>query len=51
MQEAVREAEGKPYAPADLIQPDDVAALVLGALALPRTAEVTDIAVRPLRKP
>lgn len=50
MQERVHRAEGKPYAPDRLMQPEDVAASVLAALELPRTAEVTDLHVRPMRK-
>jgi short-subunit dehydrogenase len=50
MQAAVHEMEGRPYRPEDLAQPEDVAAVVLSALCLPRTAEVTDIHVRPMRK-
>jgi len=42
--------EGRPYAPELLIQPDDVAEIVLAALRLPRTAEVTEIRMRPLVK-
>ena len=34
-----------------LLQPEDVAAMVVSATRLPRSAEVTDIHVRPLRKP
>jgi NAD(P)-dependent dehydrogenase (short-subunit alcohol dehydrogenase family) len=51
MQAGLHEAEGKPYAPERLIQPDDVASIVLCALSLPRTAEVTEIRVRPMKKP
>jgi NAD(P)-dependent dehydrogenase (short-subunit alcohol dehydrogenase family) len=51
MQAWVHEAEGKQYAPERLIQPDDVASIVLCALSLPRTAEVTEIRVRPMMKP
>jgi len=51
MQAAVHEMEGKPYRPESLAQPEDVAALVIGALCLPRTAEVTELFVRPMRKP
>jgi NADP-dependent 3-hydroxy acid dehydrogenase YdfG len=51
MQAAVHAAEGKDYRPERLMQADDVAAAVLAALRLPRTAEVTDIHVRPMRKP
>ena len=50
MQAALCQAEGRPYRPERLAQPEDVAALVIAALALPRTAEVTDLAVRPMLK-
>ncbi len=50
MQAAVYEKEGKVYNPDRLLQPQDVADVVLNALSLPRTAEVTDISVRPLVK-
>jgi NADP-dependent 3-hydroxy acid dehydrogenase YdfG len=49
MQEQVKRFEGRPYDPARLLQPADVAATLLAALALPRTAEVTDLSVRPMR--
>jgi NADP-dependent 3-hydroxy acid dehydrogenase YdfG len=51
MQEAVHAGEGRRYDPDSMIQPDDVAELVVTALALPRTAEVTELSVRPARKP
>jgi NADP-dependent 3-hydroxy acid dehydrogenase YdfG len=51
MQAAVHEMEGKAYVPERLMQPEDVAAVVLHALGLPRTAEVTDIHIRPMMKP
>ena len=51
MQEFVHDVEGKPYRPDRLIQPDDVAAMILHALNLPRTAEVTEIRMRPLARP
>jgi NADP-dependent 3-hydroxy acid dehydrogenase YdfG len=51
MQQAVHEFEGKRYRPESLLQPEDVAAAIAAALALPRTAEVTEISVRPMRKP
>jgi NADP-dependent 3-hydroxy acid dehydrogenase YdfG len=47
---SIFEQEGKKYQPELLLQPADVADLVIHALKLPRTAEVTDIAVRPLMK-
>ncbi|HZS33539.1 MAG TPA: SDR family NAD(P)-dependent oxidoreductase [Methylomirabilota bacterium] len=43
-------AEGRPYDPKRLLQPEDVASIVLSALTLPRTAEVTDIRIRPALK-
>jgi NADP-dependent 3-hydroxy acid dehydrogenase YdfG len=51
MQARIHALEGKAYHPEYLLQPSDVAAVVLNALCLPRTAEVTDISLRPLRKP
>lgn len=50
-QAALHAATGAPYRPEALIQPDDVAELVLATLRLPRTAEVTDVSVRPMLKP
>lgn len=50
MQAAVHEVEGSVYHPEWLLQPEDVAAVVLNALSLPATAEVTDIHIRPRRK-
>jgi NADP-dependent 3-hydroxy acid dehydrogenase YdfG len=47
---ALCEVEGRPYEPDNLLQPDDVAQVVLNALQLPRTAEVTDVQVRPFIK-
>ncbi len=51
MQEGVHTAEGRAYKPDLLIQPEDVATVVIDALLLPNTVEVTDISLRPLRKP
>ncbi len=50
MQAEVHAMEGKPYRPELLLQPTDVAAVVINALTLPRTAEVTDIHIRPMLK-
>lgn len=50
MQEEVHRIEGKAYKPELLMQPDDVAQAVLNALKLPRTAEVTDLLIRPMKK-
>ena len=50
MQERICQMEGKPYRPELLLQPEDVASVVVNALSLPRSAEVTDIWIRPMRK-
>jgi NADP-dependent 3-hydroxy acid dehydrogenase YdfG len=50
MQAAVHRHEGRSYDPDKLLQPGDVAAIVVNALKLPRTAEVTDVSVRPFIK-
>lgn len=50
MQEMAHTLAGKPYTPADLMQPGDVAQMVLSALALPATAEMTDLHIRPMKK-
>jgi NADP-dependent 3-hydroxy acid dehydrogenase YdfG len=47
---ALFEKENRPYRPELLMQPEDVASMVVHALCLPRTAEVTDIIMRPLLK-
>jgi NADP-dependent 3-hydroxy acid dehydrogenase YdfG len=49
MQEAVHRYEGRPYDAERFLQPEDVAAAAVNALALPRTAEVTDLHIRPMR--
>ena len=50
MQAALYAREGKAYRPELLLQPEDVAQVVLHTLGLPRTAEVTEISMRPLTK-
>jgi NADP-dependent 3-hydroxy acid dehydrogenase YdfG len=50
MQEALYQQEGRVYHPEALLQPEDVASVVVHALMLPSTAEVTDIAIRPMIK-
>jgi short-subunit dehydrogenase len=50
MQLAVHEREGRPYHPELLMQPEDVAAVIINVLALPHSAEVTDISMRSLIK-
>jgi NADP-dependent 3-hydroxy acid dehydrogenase YdfG len=49
-QEIIFASEGRQYRPELLLQPEDVAAVVINALSLPRTAEVTEISIRPLLK-
>ena len=50
-QAAIFESEGQVYRPERLIQPEDVGSVVINALALNRTAEVTDIKMRPFLRP
>jgi NADP-dependent 3-hydroxy acid dehydrogenase YdfG len=50
-QARIHEWEGKAYRPERLLQPEDIAAMVVAALELPRTAEVTDITIRSMTKP
>jgi short-subunit dehydrogenase len=50
MQERAHTLAGKPYDAASLMQPEDVARMVLSALALPKTAEMTDLHIRPMKK-
>jgi len=50
MQAAVHQFEGKQYRPDALMQPEDVASVIVSALAVARTAEVTEIVVRPMLK-
>jgi NADP-dependent 3-hydroxy acid dehydrogenase YdfG len=49
-QQALHEAEGKRYRPEILLQPEDVATVLVHALSLPATAEITDIHMRPTVK-
>lgn len=51
MQEALHVAEGRPFHPERLIQPADVAHVVLALLTAASTAEVTEVALRPMQKP
>lgn len=47
MQQKVHQQEGKEYDPTKWSSPESVATAVLGALDLPRDAEITDLQVRP----
>ena len=50
LQRRLYQLENREYHPELLMQPGDVAAVIVNALCLPRTAEVTDISLRPLLK-
>lgn len=50
-QASIHALEGKTYQPDRLIQPEDVAFIVVSALKVARTAEVTDIHIRPMQRP
>jgi NADP-dependent 3-hydroxy acid dehydrogenase YdfG len=47
---AVYASQGQAYRPELLLQPEDIATAILNALTLPRTAEITDISLRPMLK-
>jgi NADP-dependent 3-hydroxy acid dehydrogenase YdfG len=49
-QEKLYTKRGSDYRPDLLLQPADIASVVLNALILPRSAEVTEISIRPLAK-
>ena len=51
MQAALYQRDSRKYLPNELLQPSDVAKAVLQSLSLPRTAETTDLQVRPMTKP
>jgi NADP-dependent 3-hydroxy acid dehydrogenase YdfG len=50
MQAAIFQMESKAYRPEQLIQPQDIAKAVINALSLPRSAEITEIKIRPCKK-
>lgn len=50
MQAAIHAFDSRDYQPETLMQPADVAQVVAGALALPRTAEVTDLHISPMQR-
>lgn len=49
-QEKLYKNQGADYRPELLLQPEDIASVVLNALSLPRGAEVTEISIRPMAK-
>ena len=48
--ESLYEIEGRKYQPELLLQAEDIANMVVASLQLPRTAEVTNLEIRPLIK-
>jgi NAD(P)-dependent dehydrogenase (short-subunit alcohol dehydrogenase family) len=50
MQATVHEVEGRPYRPELLLRPEDVVDVVLSALSVPPSGEVTDVNLRPIGK-
>ena len=51
MQEGLHRAQGRRYRPEQMIQPGDVAEMVVGALLVARTAEVTEFRMLPASPP
>ena len=50
MQQFVHDCEGREYRPELLMRAEEVGEVVLSALSLPRSGEVTDVSVRPMAK-
>jgi NADP-dependent 3-hydroxy acid dehydrogenase YdfG len=50
MQKSLFRKEGKEYRPDLLLQPETVASVIIHALTIPLTAEITDINLRPMQK-
>src|SRR5262249_34732123 len=50
LQEVIYTREGRPYIPELLVQPADVADVVVAVIGLPAEAEVTEIHLRPAKK-
>ena len=48
--EAIYKLEGREYKPELLLQPEDIAEVLINTLMVPRTAEVTNLHMRPLIK-
>jgi len=51
MQERVHAFEGRPYDESALLCASDVAEAIVAALVMPRSAEVTDVVIRPMNTP
>jgi short-subunit dehydrogenase len=50
LQAALYAAQGREYRPENLLQPEDVARVVIQATTMPYTAEITEIMIRPAAK-
>ena len=50
MQEEIFRTEQRAYEPDLLLQPETIADVAVGIMSLPRTAEVTDVYLRPLER-
>jgi short-subunit dehydrogenase len=50
MQQSICQAEGKQYRPEIFSKPEDIAKIVLNALFVSRSSEVTDVVIRPMEK-
>ena len=50
LQERAYAEDDRAYTPELLLQPEDLATMIVSALGLPRSAEVTDIHIRPMLK-
>ena len=51
LQERIHADEGRRYEPQRLVQPQDVAQVVLGLASLPATSEITELQLRPRLRP
>lgn len=49
-QARIFELEARAYAPERLLQPEDIATMIVASLKLPETAEVTNLTIRPMLK-
>jgi short-subunit dehydrogenase len=50
MQKEILAMEGRAWEPEKLLQPEDVASALVSCISLPRTAEVTELWIRPMMK-
>ena len=50
MQQALQARTGQTYTPERLLQPDDLAAVLISLMKIPDSAEVTELVVRPMAK-